>query len=350
MGHRVEILAPNANADDRAKIERLGVACKTYELRRTGLSPSKDLRLAHSFYRFFKKSQPDVAIFYAAKPCVFGPTAARFAGVRKRIASTEGLGLAFTDNHGSSSFVRDTLRLIVPMLYKASMFNATRALFLNDNDRNDFVRWGLVSGEKTRVVGGIGVDLADYAYKPPSGKSFVFLFVARLLREKGICEFVDAARAVRRLYPKTRFIVLGSIDESPAGITHNMLKEWTDAGVIEHYGHVNVRPWLAEASVFVLPSYYREGVPRSTQEAMSVGRAVVTTDLPGCRDTVVDGVNGFLCKPRDAHELARKLCRFIENPDLVLEMGKARRRIAEERFDVRRCTQRIIEAYGLEDI
>ncbi len=347
-GHFVEVLAPNASTENIKEIQKLGVSCISYALDRTGMSPLRDLRLTHYFYQFFTKSQPDIAIFYAAKPCVFGPIAARAAGVRKRIASTEGLGVAFTNDRSVISFARRLLRTTVATLYKASLHSATRVLFLNENDREDFVRWKLVTRGKTRIVGAIGVDLSEYAYSAPPTQSLVFLFVGRLLREKGICEFVEAARIVRRIYPKARFVVLGALDKSPASIAQEMLNGWTDAGLIEYYGQVNVRPWLMEASVFVLPSY-REGVPRSTQEAMAVGRAVVTTDVPGCRHTVVNGVNGFLCEPYDAHDLAKTLCRFTENSDLVLEMSRASRRIAEERFDVRQCTQRIIEAYELEE-
>jgi glycosyltransferase involved in cell wall biosynthesis len=347
-GHRVEVLAPNANADDRAKIDRLGVACETYELRRTGLSPSEDFRTMWCLHRHFRTRTPDLAIFYAVKPSVYGPLAARAAGVSRRIVSTEGLGAAFTDIGRGGSAKRTALRLVVSLLYKLSLYHADRAIFLNANDRDDFVRWRLLPRQKTRVVGGIGVDLSEYPQATPPQTPLVFLFVGRLLREKGIVEFVNAARSVRRVHPTARFGVLGAIDENPAAICADTLREWVESGVIEYHGHADVKPWLRKSSVFVLPSY-REGVPRSTQEAMAVGRAVVTTDVPGCRDTVVDGVNGFLCAPRDALGLARNLCRFIENPDLVLEMGKASRRIAEERFDVRRCTQRIIEAYGLED-
>lgn len=347
-GYDVQVLAPNATRGDIDAIEKLKVRCESYSLDRTGLSPLTDLHMAHSLYRHFKTSEPDVAIFYAAKPCVFGPAAARASGVPWRIACTEGLGIAFTDSGKTESLKWSAMKSIVRLLYKASLPWADRVIFLNSDDQGDFIQLGLVTKEKARVVGGIGVDVSEYAHSQPPSSTLLFLFVGRLLREKGVYEFVQAAKLVRRRSPSARFVVLGALDNNPGGITKDLLNQWVQSGVIEYYGHGDVKPWLSAASVFVLPSY-REGVPRSTQEAMAVGRAVVTSDVPGCRETVLDGVNGFLCAPRDSDDLARHLCRFIDNPDLIPQMGAASRRMAEERFDVKKCTERIIQAYGLED-
>jgi glycosyltransferase involved in cell wall biosynthesis len=174
------------------------------------------------------------------------------------------------------------------------------------------------------------------------------LFAGRLLREKGVLEFVEAARRIKAKYPETRFIVLGGLDTNPGAIPRKKVEGWVKEGLIEWPGHVaDVRPYLAQASVFVLPSYYREGVPRSIQEAMAMARPIITTDAPGCRETVIQGVNGFLVPVRDVDALVSAMERFINEPELIERMGKESRRIAEERFDVHKINRVLLEAMGL---
>lgn len=176
-----------------------------------------------------------------------------------------------------------------------------------------------------------------------------FLLAARLLREKGIMEYAEAARIIKQKYPGTRFILLGSLDSNPGSLSMGEVKQWVSEGIIEWPGHVqDMSRWMAQASVYVLPSY-REGVPRSTQEAMAMARPVITTDAPGCRETVIDGKNGFLVPVRDAKALADSMERFILQPELIERMGKASRLIAEERFDVHKVNQVILREMGLSE-
>ena len=156
-------------------------------------------------------------------------------------------------------------------------------------------------------------------------------------------EYAEAARRVKAKYPTARFVLLGGLDPNRGGLGRAQVQAWVTEGLLEWPGHVEVKPWLAQASVYVLPSYYREGVPRSTQEALAMGRPVITTDAPGCRETVVDGENGFLVPVRDVEALAERMIRFIEEPALIETMGQASRRLAQERFDVRRINARIME-------
>jgi glycosyltransferase involved in cell wall biosynthesis len=168
-----------------------------------------------------------------------------------------------------------------------------------------------------------------------------------LLREKGIVEFAQAAQRIKQRYPNTRFLLLGGLDTNPGALREHEVRSWADAGFLEWHGHVpDVRPYFAQTSVYVLPSY-REGVPRSTQEAMAMARPVITTDAPGCRETVVQGVNGFLVPPRDVDALVAAMERFILQPELILSMGQASRKLAEERFDVHKINQRILEVIGI---
>jgi glycosyltransferase involved in cell wall biosynthesis len=169
-----------------------------------------------------------------------------------------------------------------------------------------------------------------------------------MLREKGVYDFVEAARQVRERYPAVRFLLIGGCDQNPGSITEAELHAWVEEGLVEWPGHVNdVRPWFSQASVFVLPSYYREGLPRGNQEALAMGRPIITTDWVGCRETVADGINGFLVPVRDPNALVQAMMRFVKSPDLIEKMGQEGRRIAEERFDVHAINRQIIAVMGL---
>jgi glycosyltransferase involved in cell wall biosynthesis len=178
-------------------------------------------------------------------------------------------------------------------------------------------------------------------------KPVTFMLAARMLREKGIVEYAKAARIIKQKHPDTRFILLGSLDTNPGGLSHAEIDGWVAEGILDWPGHVHdVQDWLAQTSVYVLPSY-REGVPRSTQEAMAMARPIITTDAPGCRETVVDGTNGFLVPVRNADALAKAMERFILQPDLIEKMGQASRSMAEERFDVRKINQVILRVMDI---
>ncbi|GIC05823.1 glycosyl transferase family 1 [Vibrio cholerae] len=213
---------------------------------------------------------------------------------------------------------------------------ADKVLFLNPDDPDDLAKKSLVNREKFQVLGPIGLDLDAYPYKQiTTFESIRFIFIARLLAEKGIFEYLQAARLVKKSYPNAEFIVLGGLDpDNPAALSSAQLDEVIEEGIITYPGHVtNVSEWIANAHVFVLPSF-REGVPRSTQEAMAIGRAVITTDVPGCRETVIDGVNGFVVPPFNSALLAEKMLYLIEHPEEIQRMGDESYRVATERFDV----------------
>ena len=269
------------------------------------------------------------------------PLAAWWANVPRRIAMIEGLGFVFTPGAGRPSFKRRALKWLVMGLYRMGLSCAHRVVFLNPDDQREFVEAGLLPAPKAFLLGGIGVDLEQWRPVPSVIEPATFVLAARLLREKGIEQYAQAARMVKQQYPHARFILLGGLDDNPGALSRPDVQAWVNEGILEWPGHVPVQPWLAQASVFVLPSY-REGVPASTQEAMAMGRAVITTDAPGCRETVVDHVNGFLVPVRNPHVLAEKMRRFIEQPDLIVSMGEASRRMAEERFDVHKVNQRLI--------
>ncbi len=335
-GVRVDALAPDFSDETRAAVAALGARPVDYSLTRAGMNPLRDcvdtLRLAW----LLRRMRPDATLGYFIKPVIFGTFAAWLARVRRRYTMIEGLGFVFTEGGEPMPLRRRVLRSVVRGLYRAALAQAHCVVFLNREDVTDFVHAGLVSADKARCLGGIGVDLAQWTSAPAVTAPVTFVLVARLLREKGIAEFVEAAARVKRAHPGVRFVLLGGLDPNPGGLSQAEIESWVRGGLIEWPGHVPVRSWLAQASVFVLPSYYREGVPRSTQEAMAMARPVITTDAPGCRDTVVEGENGFLVPVRNVDVLVERMLVFVREPALIESMGQRSRALAEARFDVRR--------------
>ena len=337
-GVEVFALAPDYNDDDRRAIEGLGARPVDYRMRRAEIDPVGDLSAMAQLVGQLRAIRPDMALSFAVKPVIYGTLAAWIARVPRRFALIEGLGHVFINEPGLRS---GALRWVVSKLYRLALTAAERTLFLNDDDRADFVSARLVSAGKAMTVGAIGVDLATWTVVPPVSSPLTFIFVGRLLREKGIFEFIDAARAIKAEHPEVGFVVLGSPDSNPSSVTAERVGGWVDEGLITWPGHVDVRPWLARSTVFVLPSY-REGVPRSTQEAMALGKPVITTDVPGCRDTVVDGDNGFLVPSKDAPALQAAMLRFVADRGLIATMGRRSRQIAEASFDVNAANVRMM--------
>lgn len=346
-GVRVYALAPDYSDEIRQQIVALGGIPVDFRLTRTGINPLRDILDMFGLAAILRDLRPDITLGYFVKPVIYGTLAAWIAQVPRRVAMIEGLGFVFTTSGMAFSWRRRLLRSAVSWLYRVALARAHRVVFLNRDDIADFVRAGLVDEHKVNLLGGIGVDLDDFHITASVETPVTFLLVARLLREKGILEYADAARLVKAQHPNTRFILLGGLDPNPGALAMSEAQAWVDEGLLEWPGHVAVKPWLAQASVFVLPSY-REGVPRSTQEAMAMGRAVITTDVPGCRETVTNGVNGYLVPVRDVSGLVAAMLAFVENPALIESMGLKSREMAEDRFDVKKINARLLEILGVE--
>jgi glycosyltransferase involved in cell wall biosynthesis len=340
-------LAPDYDNYTCEKVRKLGAKPIQYRLSRTGLNPFRDALNFLGLTLTLRRIRPDVTFSYTIKPVIYGTLAAWIVGVPRRFAMIEGLGYAFTAPEEREEMKRRVVRTIAQFLYKLALRRATKVFFLNPDDLNEFVQKRLVYSERAFLLGPIGVDLRAFTPAPPVSEPITFLLAARLLREKGVLEFVEAARRIKAKYPETRFIVLGGLDTNPGAIPKEEVEGWVKEGLIEWPGHVaDVRPYLAQASVFVLPSY-REGVPRSVQEAMAMARPIITTDAPGCRETVIPSVNGFLVPVRNVDALVSAMERFINEPELIERMGKESRRIAEERFDVHKVNEVLLNAIGL---
>jgi glycosyltransferase involved in cell wall biosynthesis len=255
-----------------------------------------------------------------------------------------GLGYAFGEDGLPTRFAG----VVARRLYRLGLGGSAGVFFQNPDDHATFARLGLLraAGRPIRINGS-GVDLDHYAPMPlPPEPSFLLL--ARLLKDKGVIEYAQAARVLRQRYPRACFRLAGWFDDNPMALKREELAAWEREGVVEYLGTLeDVRSAIADSSVYVLPSYYREGTPRTILEAMAMGRPVVTTDAPGCRETVVPGRNGFLVGVKDAGALAAAMERFIAEPALVVRMGAESRRMAEEKYDVHKVNAVILEAMGL---
>jgi glycosyltransferase involved in cell wall biosynthesis len=347
-GLKVHATAPNLSADQRTKNALCDMQCICHDvpIARTGINPIADVRALLALVRLMRREKPSHFLGYTVKPVVYGLLAARFAGVKHRVALITGLGSAFNiDAVG----IHRLLQLIVKLLYKLALTRATLVMFQNPDDRDLFVRLGLVPRQRTALVNGSGVPLDEFPYRPPAPDDAChFILVGRLNRDKGIYEYMEAARRVKACYPRAVFHLVGWIDSNPTAIRQSDLEDWIREGLVVYHGRVSdVQSRLAASHVFVLPSCHGEGTPRAALEAMAVGRAVITTDAPGCRETVIDGENGFLVPVRDADALAQAMQRFLEDPGLSSRMGQRSRQIAEEKYDVNKVTAQMLRHMGL---
>jgi len=285
-----------------------------------------------AIFRILRSVRPDAFLAYTIKPVVYGLIAARVAGVPKRFALITGLGYTFAEERNGR-----LVGLIARRLYSVALAGATKVFFQNPDDERLFRSLKILHPEVPSIVlNGSGIDVQEFQiHEPPTELSF--LLIARLIGGKGVREYAEAAREVRKSHPRIRFKLVGWIDEgNPDAIRQDELDEWVNDRAIEFIGRLaDVRPAIAESSVYVLPSKYREGTPRTVLEALAMGRPVITTNTPGCKETVVEGENGFLIPPGSSDALVEAMLKFACNPELVARMGRRSREIAENKYDVR---------------
>ncbi|TFW05965.1 glycosyltransferase [Oxalobacteraceae bacterium OM1] len=329
-----------------AALRGMQCTCHEIELSRNGLNPVRDIGTLVRLTWLMWRVRPTHFLGYTIKPVIYGLLAARWARVQNRTALITGLGSAFT---GAGSAKARVLQYIVRSLYRFALRNATCVVFQNPDDREVFVHLGLVGVERTALVNGSGVPLDEYAQQPlPKQDQIHFLLIGRLIRDKGVYDYVEAARRIKERYPQAVFHLVGWIDSNPTAIRRADLDEWLAKGLVRYHGQLaDVTGILTESHVFVLPSHRGEGTPRSVLEAMATGRAVITTDAPGCRETVIDGHNGFLVPVGDAAALAHAMERFLLQPELAAHMGLRSRRIAEEKYDVDKVNAEMLLHMGL---
>lgn len=347
-GHTVYAFAIDYTPATEQKIRRMGAKPVSYRMGQLSANPLSDLSAIFQLHKLFKKHRITLSYCYFSKPAIYGTLAAKMAGVPKRVAKIEGLGRVFTRKPHGDGLKTHLLRRVMATLFKVSLPHAHKVLVLNQDDKEDLQSFSKKIAEPY-VLGGIGVCMNRYPFRPPVTNPIRFVFIGRLLPEKGVRYFVNAAKAIREKHPSVEFVLVGAPDNKPGAINKAELKQLVREGTVIWPGPVDdVTPWLAKSSVFVLPTYYREGVPRSTQEALATGRPVITTRMPGCRKTVKEGVNGYLIEPHDQTGLEHAMVRFIQNPDLIPTMGIASYRLACEKFNVRIINRTIMREIGIQ--
>lgn len=335
-GYDVVAAAP---ADDySSRLGELGCRYISLPVDNKGSSPIQDALLFLRYLNLFWRLRPDVFLGYTIKPNVYGSLAAHLFGIPV-INNVSGLGTAF---------IRETwLTRVVKLLYRVALRSSRTVFFQNQDDRDLFLRLGLVRREAAALLPGSGINLDKFrpaAQAAPASQTF--LLIGRLIWDKGVREYVEAARLVKRRFPEARFQVLGFLDvENRSAISRSQMNAWVEEGLVEYLGTADdVRPAIAAASCVVLPSY-REGTPRTLLEAAAMGKPIIATDVPGCRNVVDDGVNGFLCAVRDHEDLAGKLAAFLSLDEAQkMQMGLASRVKVEAEFDERIVMSRYLGA------
>lgn len=301
------------------------------------LNPFKILTLKNNYAKIIKQVQPDVVFTFMLKPNIFGVQAAKKVGIKKIFSMVEGAGDVFINNGLKWKIIRS----FVCRMYRRSFKHSNKVFFLNNDDKSEFISRKLVKEEQSIVIPGIGVDLEHFSYKPIKNYK-TFLMIARMLKTKGVIEYCKAARLVKQKYPDAVFNYLGA----EGNIKIADIQEYIDDGSINYLGTTkDVRPYLEDCAVYVLPSY-REGMPVSIMEAEAVGRAIIASNTNGCRDTVVEDYNGYLIKVGDELALTKEMMSFIENPNDINIMGNNSRQLAENKFDKLKINDQILNVVG----
>lgn len=335
-GYHISVVAPNDKFSEKLK----DMGCDVVELPMSakGVNPLDDLKLVTWLYSCYRNLKPDFIIHYTIKPNIYGSLAARMAGVPS-LAITTGLGYTFVNNNFISKIARQ--------LYKIAFRYPKEVWFLNEDDRQTFLKYNLVYEGKAKLLHGEGVNVSHFSpiSASSSNNSTTFLLIARMLWDKGIGEYVDAARVIKTKYPTTRFQLLGACDvPNPSVISREQISIWESEGIVEYLGTTDdVRTVIANVDCVVLPSY-REGIPRTMLEAAAMAKPLIVSDAPGCKDVVINGKTGFLCKVKNRDSLAAAMELIInQSTQERVDMGVAGRNLVLHKFDERVVIQKYID-------
>ncbi|WP_375196157.1 glycosyltransferase family 4 protein [Sphingobium sp.] len=345
-GHEVIAAAPDEEPEILARLAAMGVGFRRTPMARTGTNPLQDARTLFHYIRLLRAERPDVVIAYTQKPIIYGGLATRLLGGMRLFAIMSGLGYVFSEEADGRRWLRAT----VSRLYRAAVRKAGCIFVFNGDDHRVMLESGIVAPDQPVLqVPGSGIDIRYFAERPLPEGPFTFLMIGRLMRDKGVGEYVEAARIIRETRKDVRFLLLTRPEnENPTGYSNADLEQWRTAGPIEFLPETrDVRSFLASAHVFVLPSFYREGLPRTILEALATGRPVITTDMPGCREPIREGVNGLLVPPRNAPALAAAMERMIADPVQLGTMAQAARRTATDIYDVDKVNRLLLDVMQL---
>ena len=338
-----EVIVTGPDNTDVDKIAALGARFYEIPMNKTGTSVIGDLKYCKALTTFLKNERPDATLGYTVKPCVYGAIAAKRAGVKNITSLVTGGGYTFI----ATSLKARVLGLIVKTLYRIGFNKADQVIFQNQDDQNEFCEKGLVKPVKCSFVNGSGVNLTQFE-PSPFPREISFFMLSRLLKSKGVGEYLEAARIVKNKYPQTRFYLLGKYEtDMQDALDKEYVEGFIRNGIVERFEETSdVRPYYAMCSVYVLPSY-REGTPRTVLEAMAMGRPIITTDTQGCKETVKTGINGFLVPIKNSQAIAEKMIWMIEHPYQIEKMGQKSLEYVKEKFDVNKVNADMIRMMNL---
>ncbi|TDL32841.1 glycosyltransferase family 1 protein [Jeotgalibacillus sp. S-D1] len=332
-----EVIVTGPNLDNIDKITELGARFEQIPLDKTGLNVVADIKYLFNLIKLFKREKPDVTFGYTIKPVIYGSIAAKLAGVNNINSMVTGVGYVFTATTRKARIIK----FFASILYRLGFSCADTVIFQNKDDLHEFTELGLLNKGKCQLIDGSGVNMEKFlAAEFP--KQLTFFMLSRVMYSKGIREYLEAAREIKSNNKNVRFMLLGAIENMQDSMSKEDLETYIDDGTIEHYGETNdVLSYYKMSSVYVLPSY-REGTPRTVLEAMAVGRPIITTDAPGCRETVIDGKNGFLIAPKSTDQLVEKMQLFIKNPNLIKQMGDSSYELCKKKYDVKKVNKKML--------
>jgi len=341
-GHAVLAVGSDSEKNWKQQFKAFGIDYRQLHVERNGMNPLRDYRTFLELFRFMKDEKPDKIFTYQAKTIVYGCIAAHLNGIKEIYPLVAGLGSVFR----GTGVKNHVIKTIMKIEYRVAFKCCKKVFFQNNDDKEEFINLQLIRADKTAVINGSGVNLEKFTPALPPDKP-AFLYIGRLIRDKGVLEYLEACRIIKKKYPQVRCMLVGPYDSNPSAVKPDELKPYLEEGIIEYYGEQSdVRPFISQCSTYVLPSYH-EGTPKTVLEAMAMERSIITSDAPGCRETVLDGVNGYLVKIKDIKGIADKMEFLISTPDLNRKMGENSLRIVKNKYDVNTVNHSIMQTMGL---
>ena len=342
QGYSVVAIGSEPENEWRYKFEEKGIKYKSISVQRNGINPLKDILTLKAINTIFKEEKPDKVFAYQAKSIVYGSVAARKNQIKEFYSLIAGLGSIFRGKGLKNRIVR----LVMQKQYRMACKYSKRVIFQNNDDRNIFLNKKIVEKSKTIIVNGSGVNLD--IFKPVSQpKTPTFLFIGRLIKDKGIIEYLEASKIIKEKYKNVRCLLVGPFDSNPSALQKYELTPYIEMNTVEYFGEQSdVRPFLSQCTTFILPSYH-EGTPKTVLEAMAMARSIITTDAPGCRETVIPNKNGYLIPIANIEELVIAMEKFILNPEQSKFMGEESFKIVQEKYDVKLVNNTIMKAMNL---
>lgn len=342
QGHSVFALGPEHEDEWKDKFKEHDIEYYQVYVERNGINPIQDMKTFYEIYLFMKEEKPDKVFAYQAKTIVYGSFAAWINRKKEVYLLIAGLGSIFR----GAGIKNKIVKTVMTVQYWAACKISKKVFFQNKDDIKEFLNRGLLTTRQVVLINGSGVNLSKFR-PAPLPEEPVFLYIGRLIRDKGVMEYLKACSIIKERFPSVRCLLVGPYDSNPSALQPGELQPYLSTGVIEYFGEQNdVRPFIAMCSAFILPSYH-EGTPKTVLEAMAMGRAIITSDAPGCRETVINGENGYLVEVKNIEAIANKMEYLILHPDICKEMGKKSLDLAVEKYDVNMVNQSILRTMRL---